>query len=92
MNQNMAFAYVTLFRKFIDKLPDKGQKIQKLAKQLEAELQSRMEVDSTADLINKMSLQPGEENAVNDEKSCEEQNILEYIINRPSEKKVGTGG
>ena len=44
------------FRKFVKKLPDKGEKIKKLVERLETILSQRKQVDKTADLFQQMAL------------------------------------
>ena len=47
--------YSFFFRRFVSRLPDKGKRISELADRLRSILSLHAEVDSTADLLDKMS-------------------------------------
>lgn len=87
----MLYFKFTLFgcRKFIDKLPDKGIKIQTMIDRLDHFLALRKEVDSTADMFEKMAIDAEISNETRllhteDDETCE----LMHVINKPMEKKT----
>ncbi len=81
-----------LSRKFISRLPDKGEKITNMVKRLESILAHREHVDQTADIFQKMAL--GAErtsrarNMADSDNEESENDPLRQIVNKPYADKV----